>query len=153
MGEHTNDLHNQISSILDKGNKEHQILSLLAKIIDVQLSHQSANIKMMQESIYTEIKEIRGDIETLTNDNIKNKEDHDKEIEQLSHAKGCPMNVPEELEEVKKRIASIETTIDIFVTIKKYKWLTILAAIGICSILGIGANEVLITIKKLYLLK
>lgn len=153
MSDNTHELHNQISSILDKNNKEHQILALLAKILDSQLSHQNNNIKQMQLSIYNELNSIREEVKKISNQSDVTHEKQNARIEQLGKHTECPFEMVEVVEGINKRVTYIEEIIDIFKTIKKYKWLSILAVIGICSLLGLGAMDIINAVKQLQIIK
>ncbi len=143
----------QMNTIVDPDNPTHKLISLLAQLIDREISHANNNNKSSFHEIARQLQDTNEAIKKLEASTQGRLDDQAEDIDKLGHETKCPFDMNLRFNkfktEISNNIADINANIDIIKVFKKYKWLFLLAFLGICSLLGLGARDVLDVIKTL----
>ena len=150
----------QITTMIDKNKPEHQLIGLLAQLIDTKFNHLEKNNKSNFIAVAEEFKEVKASIEEVRfnlESRMDNQDTHmrhqDNTIEQATHNKECPFKMNEKVVELETKldvnIKDINKVIAILKFMQEHPYVALLSFIGICSLMGLGAERVLKAVSQI----
>lgn len=149
----------QITTMMDNNNPEHKLIGLLAQLIDTKFNHLEKNNKANFISIAEEFKdvkesieEVRVNLENRMDNQDKHMKNQDDTIESATHNKECPFNMDTRVvkleDKVDANIKDINKVIAILKFMQEHPYVALLSFLGICSLMGLGAERVLKAISE-----
>jgi len=115
------ELTKNLQSMIDPKDPTQRLIGALAAMIDSKFTRLSERLNKQDEVLIKQNKALEG----------------------LKHQDKCPMGVDSKVDSIHAKVETISKTIEVYTFITTHPKIAIVILIGVCSILGMGVNEIL----------